>query len=756
MAHKSGPWSEPTEPLAPGRTDQTIDEERLTATLPARLLVVDDRPTTRKILATLFDAPTFRVTEAASGHSAIDLIESGNFDLVLLDCILPDMNGLAVLQHIRRSHAKTELPVIMVTVKSKSHNVVQALAVGANDYVVKPIDPPVLQARVNTQLSLKRAEDAVRYSHRHLEHRVKEQTAALRVLNQALRDEISEREKIQAALRDSRERFRDFAETAADWFWETDPAMRFVYLSGSYEELLGVSAETILGQTSEQLFAAGVQQNDEAWEQHLEDIASHRAFEGFETAWSRPDGQTRILRISGKPNCDAHGRFQGYRGTGRDITESYRFAEKIAHQASHDPLTGLVNRRELERRLKRALNTAGTQDATHILCYLDLDSFKVINDSCGHAAGDKLLEQLGGMLRSHVRQRDTVARLGGDEFGILMERCALEQAVQIAEALRHEIESFRFAWGAKIFRIGASIGLVPITSSARNAQSILSDADAACYMAKEKGRNRIYVRDTSENSGSEAAAGGGERKDWLERICTAIEESQLRLSYLPITPLGPHFDTGRRYELLLSLSDDGGSVPPGAFIPIAERYNIASRLDRWVIETSFAWLREHPQHLDELRLCAINLSAQSLRDNSMIAFLRKQLEEKKIPSEKICFEIGETAALANLTTTIEFTQALGELGCCSAIDDFGASFTALGHLKNLPVGLIKIDGTLIRGIASDPVRRAIVSCIAEVARALGKQTVAEFVDNSAILEELRAIGVDHAQGHACSEPQPFG
>jgi diguanylate cyclase (GGDEF)-like protein/PAS domain S-box-containing protein len=435
-----------------------------------------------------------------------------------------------------------------------------------------------------------------------------------------------------------------------------------------------------------------------------------------------------------------------------DVTEHRRLAREASHHAAHDSLTGLVNRREFEKRLQRVLDTAHRDDRVHALVYLDLDQFKVINDTKGHSAGDELLRQLSRRLSERTRHRDTFARLGGDEFGLLMEHCSLEQAQHIAEELHASISEFRFMWEHQPFRIGASMGLVAVDATSRSITELLRRADAACYVAKEQGRNRIHIYTEDD---SRLAERRGEMQ-WVGRIQRALEENRFRLYYQPIVALSEVNSDEVRCELLLRLEDETGDVvPPGAFLPAAERYDLAVAIDQWVVSHALDWLAAHPSFIDQVAHCAINLSGHSLADTKMAAFIESQFQTTKVPPGKICFEVTETAAIANLGAAATLFDRLKELGCKFALDDFGTGLSSFGYLKNLPVDYLKIDGIFVKDIAGDPIDFAIVKSINELGHVTGKKTIAEFAENDAIVEKLRALEVDYAQGYSIGRPKPL-
>ncbi len=434
-----------------------------------------------------------------------------------------------------------------------------------------------------------------------------------------------------------------------------------------------------------------------------------------------------------------------------DITETYRLSQQLSYQATHDSLTGLVNRSEFERRLQRVLKIDAPKNIEHAICYLDLDQFKIINDTCGHLAGDELLRQLSELLLAKVRKRDTLARLGGDEFGVLMEHCDLEQARRVADSLRETVEKFRFVWQDKKFSIGVSIGLVPINTSSGNVNDILSAADAACYAAKDAGRNRIHVYASDDKS---VAMRRGEMQ-WVNRINHALEEGLFKLYYQKIVSVNG-LKQGDHYELLLRMTGSNGElIPPGAFLSAAERYGLSNKIDSWVVNKAFTWLASHPAKLKKLHICAINLSGQSLGNEEFMQGLLNSLDESGIPANKICFEITETAAIANLASAIRFINKFRSKGCLFALDDFGSGVSSFGYLKNLPVDYLKIDGSFVRDIANDRIDRAMVKSINEIGQIMGKQTIAEFVENDAILKELKKLGVDYAQGYGIGKPRPL-
>lgn len=425
---------------------------------------------------------------------------------------------------------------------------------------------------------------------------------------------------------------------------------------------------------------------------------------------------------------------------------------KLSYKESHDDLTGLLNRREFENRLHDLLKYNSTQPLEHAVCHINIDRFKVINETCGPGAGDELLVELAALLKKRVRHRDTLARIGGDEFGIIMRDCSMEHAEHVADNLLELLGELRFNWHGTRYAVGASIGLVPLVDRDSSVSTILSAADAACHAAKDKGGHRVFM---FSNNDTELAKRHGHMR-WVSRINRALDEDRFRLSFQPITPVQPGDQPPVHYELLLRMQDEfGNMVAPGAFLPAAELYSLSTRLDRWVLTTAFEWLDNHPRHVEELSLCAINLSGHSLGDEQFLDFVIDLFVTSKVPASKICFEITETAAIANLEHASRFIATLKALGSRFALDDFGSGLSSFAYLKTLPVDFLKIDGMFIRDINEDPIHLAMVQSINEVGHLMGMETVAEFVENDAIVRVLQEVGVDYAQGYGICPPRPL-
>ena len=566
-----------------------------------------------------------------------------------------------------------------------------------------------------------------------------------------LTQDISARKQSDKALRVSEERFRDYAQTAADYFWEMDSDLRFVNISGNYEAVTGLKAEFVLGKTREEVWqgrAVGAAPAIKAFDA----VESHEAFTDVELSWSYPDGSTRSFVISGKPIFDDNGVFDGYRGSGRNISQMHQLSRELAFQASHDEMTGLINRREFENRLESLLDGAVEHSQAHVLLYMDLDQFKVINDTCGHVAGDELLKQVSGLIATKVRKNDSLARLGGDEFGLLMEMCSLKQAERVAHNILKSVRGFRFTWGEQPFTIGVSIGVVPLTRDSGSMSDIMSAADTACYAAKDQGRNRMQIYHADDLD----LARRQSEMQWVSRITHALEQNRFELHAQPIFALDPNQVASGHFEILLRMQDEHGQlVSPGHFLPAAERYGLATRIDDWVINTVIEAMRDGLLETGVVELCAINLSGQSIGNADFLERLTSLIDDSGINPAILCFEITETAAIANLSLAVHFIETLKERGCSFSLDDFGSGLSSFAYLRNLPVDYLKIDGMFVQGVAHDSIDRAMVRSINDIGQEMGKMVIAEWVEDEQTLAVLRDVGVDFVQGYLIDEPRPL-
>jgi diguanylate cyclase (GGDEF)-like protein/PAS domain S-box-containing protein len=566
--------------------------------------------------------------------------------------------------------------------------------------------------------------------------------------------DIVGRKQAELALHHEKERLLVTLESIGDGVVTADVHGRVEYLNPVAEQMTGWSGRAALGQP----IATVLQVLDEHTRLPLPDpvalcLAAPRSLRSPEGALLRHRGGSleHAIEFTGSPLRDHAGTVIGAVLVLHDVTAVRDMARALAWQARHDPLTGLINRGEFEVRLGQAIEGARSGRVQHALCYLDLDQFKIVNDTCGHIAGDELLKQLTAQLQARVRDTDTLARLGGDEFGILLEHCPIEEARATAEMLREVVRRFRFLWQDKLFEIGASIGVVPIGADSGSLVDVLSAADSACYVAKDRGRNRIHIYEPQDSA---LVQRRGEMQ-WVHRVSQALGEDRFRLLSQHVMPLD-HSMRERYCEILVRMVDEQGVlVPPMAFIPAAERYQMMPALDRWVLKAALAALRERNPALAQVTVCAINLSGQSLCDDHFLASVVELLERSQVDPVRVCFEITETAAIANLARARRFINVLKGMGCRFALDDFGSGLSSFSHLKHLPVDFLKIDGSFVRDMIHDPVDAAMVEAIHRIGQVMGLRTIAEAVESDAVLTRLRELGVDFAQGTHVAAPQPF-
>jgi len=579
--------------------------------------------------------------------------------------------------------------------------------------------------------------------------RVDESGRARRIVGVDL--DVTERKLFEDALFKEKESAQITLQSIGDGVITTDSHCRIEYLNPVAEQLTGWRIEHAQGRLIDEIFRSFHEETCEPLENPLAvAIRRTRAIKSVRpTLLIRRDGNELYIESCASPIRDGAGAVSGGVLVFHDVSESRELNRKLSYHASHDILTGLVNRREFESRLERALKSARAREASYALCHIDLDQFKIINDNCGHSAGDALLGQVGALLKSKIRWRDTVARLGGDEFGVLLESCSIEEGIRNAEALREAIRNYKFVWEERTFRLGASIGVVPISIENEDVAALLSAADSACAAAKESGRNRIYSFQENDIDLMRRRR----EMQWAARINNALEDGRFEIYRQVIQPL-QRPDPGLHYELLLRMRDEAGKiVSPDQFIAAAERYGLTPNIDRWMIEHALRWLVSEADEREKLALCSINLSGQSLGDDKFLPFVIDHFHRSGIDASKICFEITETAAIASFSQANRFIHALKELGCRFALDDFGTGLSSFGYLKHFPVDFLKIDGSFVKEILHDPIDREMVRSINEIGHLTGKQTIAEFAENQEIIEMLRGLGVDYAQGYGIATPQ---
>jgi diguanylate cyclase (GGDEF)-like protein/PAS domain S-box-containing protein len=562
--------------------------------------------------------------------------------------------------------------------------------------------------------------------------------------------DITERKLYEEALFREKESAQITLQSIGDGVITTDANGVIDYINPVAELLTGWRLEDSQGRAIEEIFRAFHEETCEPMENPLGmAIRRTRSIKSVRPMLLiKRDGNEIYVQSTASPIRDGSGAVSGGVLVFHDVSEARELNRRLSYHASHDVLTGLVNRREFENRMERALKSAKARETSYALCYLDLDQFKIVNDTCGHSAGDALLGQVGALLKSKVRWRDTLARLGGDEFAILLESCSLDEALRTAESLREAVRNFKFTWEERTFRLGASVGVVPLSIDNADVASVLSAADSACQAAKQAGRNRVH---SFEENDIDLMRRRRETQ-WAARINAALEEGRFELFRQSILPLKGD-ETGAHYEILLRMRDEAGKiVTPNNFMMAAEHYGITPNIDRWVIENAFRWLVSDADEREKLALCAINLSGLSLGDDKFLPFVIDQLSRSGLDATKICFEITETAAIASISQANRFIKALKDQGCKFALDDFGTGLSSFGYLKQFPVDFLKIDGSFVKEMLRDPIDREMVRSINEIGHLTGKHTIAEFAENAEIINMLRTLGVDYAQGYGISQP----
>ena len=557
------------------------------------------------------------------------------------------------------------------------------------------------------------------------------------------------------ALQLEKERAQITLQSIGDGVITTDVNGAIAYLNPAAEQLTQWKSEQAQGVTLAALFKLLDDNDQDDGFKLIDRILSGQLGNSREHSRQiqRMDGSTVAVTLVGAPILHG-GEVSGAVLVLHDMTQERQYIANLSWQATHDGLTGLANRREFEYRLELVLKNLGRQQGRHALMFLDLDQFKLVNDTCGHAAGDELLRHICVLLRAGLREGDTLARLGGDEFGILLENCPVDMAEKIAGGLRQSVQNLHFAWKGRPFMSTISIGLVHIHQPPATLEGLMRAADMACYMAKEKGRNRVQVYHVDD---TELSLRFGEMA-WVQRLHVALEENRFSLYAQEITPLGGVQEGNGHIEILLRLKDESGRmVLPDSFIPAAERYGLMSSIDRWVVENVFRIISECSAQAGgkPMAMCAINLSGSTIGDDDFLAFLHEQFECYGVSPQLICFEITETSAIANLGSAIRFINDLKALGCKFSLDDFCAGMSSFAYLKHLPVDFLKIDGSFVKDMLDDPINRAMVEVINHIGHVMGKRTIAEFVESTQIEQALIEIGVDYAQGYIVQRPQLF-
>ncbi|HCE93418.1 MAG TPA: diguanylate cyclase [Acidovorax sp.] len=564
---------------------------------------------------------------------------------------------------------------------------------------------------------------------------------------------MTARHEAEEALLQQKERLQVTLHSISDAVVTTDATGLVQYLNPAAQTLTGWSLSAACGRRHQDVLGLAPEPGTQA----APDLVGRALAQGSTQLHSKLRstplaGAPLLMDLSASPLLRPGGDADGVVLVFRDVTEASRLSREMEFQALHDTLTSLGNRRAFEHLLAQAF--AATREASdrHCVCYLDLDNFKVINDTCGHAAGDELLRQVARLFLAHLQPQDLLCRLGGDEFGILLWQQDLQQTLKVAERMQQELAAFRFGWRDHVFSVSVSIGAVVLDAATESVGALLQAADSACYVAKDRGRNRIHVY--AENDPALAQRYGV--MEWVSRIEHALQHDRFELFGQPITRLGtrqgspPH---GLHCEILLRMrTADGQRVSPGEFMPAVERYHLAARVDRWVIKKALAWMAEHQERVE---LCCINLSGQSVGDAAFLGQVLQAMDQTPVRCDRLCFEITETAAMGDLAAANRFIHALRARGCQFALDDFGSGLSSYAYLRELAVDMLKIDGQFVKNMADDPVSFAMVKSIHEIGCLMGKKTVAEFAESKAVVDLLTGLGVHFAQGYALGRPAPL-
>ena len=715
------------------------------------VLLVEDSVIQAKLLLEVLEAERsqpFNVVHVGSLQDALHSLKEGVFDVILLDLTLPDSQGMQSLEPLIGQAPK--VPIVVLTSNNDARMALTMVRKGAQDYLVKHQASKELLVRSLRYAIERQKAAALQKAKETLETQVQEQIFELAKTNDQLKQEIRERERIQQALLQEKELAQVTLQSISEAVIVTDTQGRIQSLNPVAETLTGWKNLKAKGRDLTevlQLFDKKTHQRDE---NPIAEVLQAQCvlIQSVHILRRRSDNQEFVVEHSAAPICLNQGSIVGVVLVCRDITNAYHLANQLSWQASHDSLTGLINRKQFERHLEHLITETRISEQEHTLCYLDLDRFKIVNDTSSHAAGDRLLCEISAKFQQKLRKSDILARLGGDEFGLLLPNCSVAEAVCLAEKLLESIREFEFRWEDKTFTIGISIGLVKIDANVDSCASVLHHADIAMYVAKQRGGNRIHtyqVRDRQLRHREKEMY-------WGAQLVKALEENRFCLYSQTIVPL----NSGRHQhhqEIFLRLrAENDQIVLPNNFLPAAERYSLMTQLDRWVIKNLFSRLQQ--ANLEQ-SLYAINLSASSLHDDEFIQFLQQQFSRYQISPSAICFEIPEAITLNNLTQVSDLFRELKQLGCYLALDHVGRGMDSLTYLKQLNFDYLKFDGKLMQKIVDDPISLAVVEAINRIGHLIGLKTIAESVETEAIFAKIKQMKLDYGQGYLISIPGPL-
>lgn len=567
--------------------------------------------------------------------------------------------------------------------------------------------------------------------------------------------DIRNRKNLEHALLREKERAELTLESIGDGVITTDTRGRIDYMNAAAENLTGWQRGEALGRPVTEI----VSLVDDSSRKSLGDPVKEcleerrRVHVGRRALLLSRSGDCEFsIELNASPISEDANTVIGVVLVMHDVTELRGLTRQMSYQASHDPLTGLLNRREFEVRLEEAVGVAHTGDSGHVLAYLDLDRFKVVNDTCGHMAGDNMLREVASLIKEKIRDTDNVARVGGDEFGLLLVGCPLEKARDIAENIVAAIRDYRFIWRDKIFNIGVSIGMVEIGVESGTVVDVLSAADSACYVAKQQGRSRVHIYSARD----EVVARQRGEIHWLNRLQHAIKEDHFELYTQRIEAISNDSDNGPACEIFLRMRDEDGDISPNAFLRAAERYQLMPMIDRWVVRALFQALRNGDVSVPEGGCVSVNLSGQTLGDTQFLEYVVTSFDQTGVVPSQICFEVTETAIMTHLDLARRFVDVLQGMGCRFALDDFGSGLSSFANLKNLAMDFLKIDGSFIRSVHKDQVNHDMVAAMIKLARTLQIRVIAEQVEDRAVYDVMRRLGVDFVQGYAIERPRPLG
>jgi len=568
--------------------------------------------------------------------------------------------------------------------------------------------------------------------------------------------DITSRKQAEFELEQAREHAQVTLHSIADAVITTDVNGQVEYLNPRAEQLTGWENRIARGLPLSRIFCLFNLESRALLHEPVKQCLRHGEIikSGNDAKLERHDGELFSVQYSASPILVETGSALGVILVIHDVTDARQMEEKISFQATHDALTGLINRAEFERRLGYAIESSVCAHENHVLCHIDIDQLKIVNDTCSHESGDALIREITGQLQGCMRESDVLARLAGDEFGVLLKNCSPSDAVKLVEEMLIAFRELRFSRCDRVFEVTASIGVAVIDPDAGSGSEVLIEADLACHAAKDAGGDRLHIYHSSDQD----LARRHSEMQWVSKLKEAIDSNSLVLYCQDIVPVTPDKDGGHHFEVLVRMLDDSGDIiAPDMFLPAAERYNLITSLDRWVVSHSFAWYAEYTATMGTsgLDTIAINLSGASVTDAVFLEFIKDEMKSYAVPPGVICFEITETAAIENIEAATGFIHELKRQGCRFALDDFGSGLSSFAYLKNLPVDYLKIDGGFVRDMETDAVDCAMVSAIYQLASVLGIKTIAEFVENDNILKKLAEIGVDYAQGYGISKPLPL-